>query len=69
MVVLTTRPPLAVQHVVLTCDPCFNLLGNGVAFCEFNETLTYDSECVVKGINRKMFTTTTVWFYSVDIRF
>ena len=54
---------------VLTCDPCFDLHGNGVAFCEFHETWTFDSECVVKGNYRKMLTTTTIWFHSVDIRF
>jgi len=33
----------------LTCEPCYDLVGNGVAICETDETWTFDSECAVKG--------------------
>jgi len=33
----------------LTCEPCYDLVGNGVAICETDETWNLDSECVVKG--------------------
>ena len=34
----------------LTCEPCYDLVGNGVAICETDESWTFDSECVVKGM-------------------
>jgi len=33
----------------LTCEPCYDLVGNGVAICEPDETWTFDSECVIRG--------------------
>jgi len=33
----------------LTCNPCYNMVGNGLAVCESDATWTFDSECVIKG--------------------
>ena len=33
---------------VLTCDPCYNMKGNGLAVCGSDETWTFESECVIK---------------------
>jgi len=37
----------------LTCDPCYNMEGNGLAVCGSDETWTFDSACVMKG--KKLF--------------
>ena len=33
---------------VLTCEPCYNMEGNGLAVCGSDGNWTFESECVIK---------------------
>ena len=35
---------------VLTCDPCYDMDGDGVALCGEDETWAFESNCIIKGI-------------------
>jgi len=34
----------------LTCDPCYDMEGNGLASCGQDENWTFNSRCTVKGV-------------------
>jgi len=34
----------------LTCDPCYDMEGNGLASCEQDGNWTFNSRCTVKGV-------------------
>jgi len=34
----------------LTCDPCYDMVGNGVAVCSDDGTWAFESRCTIKGI-------------------
>ena len=35
---------------LLTCDPCYDMDGNGVAMCGEAGTWAFESHCTIKGI-------------------
>ena len=35
---------------LLTCDPCYDMYGNGIAMCGEDGTWSFESNCTIKGI-------------------
>ena len=35
----------------LTCDPCYDMVGNGRALCGQDEIWSFESQCIIKGIS------------------
>ena len=35
---------------LLTCDPCYDMYGNGIAMCGEDGTWSFESNCAIKGI-------------------